>query len=275
VAYLLFRRGSKVVAGLPGGVCRREGARVFRSPFSASFAGYVFPAGVGSRTYSEVVDATFAWCSDQGIDEVEIQQTPGLYGGDSYDVIEYALRNAGYTMSSHELCHVIHLGPDPEALFTSSARAQYRQALDAGLGLAESVDLKASYDLVLDNKKKKGAKPSVPFDDYLALSELLGDKVRTYSVRLNDEEVAVGVFYLLSSSGLMTFWLAHREDVQKYRPINFLICEVARLAYAEGFRALDFGTTSDGGVLNTGLAHFKEGLGGRPFLRRRFRYSFR
>ena len=275
VAYLIFRRGSRTVAGIPGGICLRGNARVFKSPFSASFAGFVFPSYAGARTCSEVVEALHSWCVEQGVEEMEIQQTPSFYGEGAYDLVEYALRCAGYEMSAYELCHVINLQPDPESLFTSSARAQYRQALSAKLQLAPSRDLTASYGLVAESKKKKGAAPSVPLEDYLALSKLLEGKVRTYSVQLDGQEIAVGVFYALSSKGLMTFWLAHRDDAQQHRPINFLICEVGRSAYKEGFRALDFGTTSDGGVLNSGLAHFKEGLGARPFLRRRFRCRLR
>ena len=88
---------------------------------------------------------------------------------------------------------------------------------------------------------------------------------------LDGREIATGVFYALSATGMMTFFLAHEEEALQHRPINYLVCEVSRQAYEEGFTALDLGTTSDGGALNAGLSHFKEGLGGRPFLRRRFR----
>lgn len=271
IAYLLFRRGSKIVAGLAGGICISGDTKILRSPFSASFAGFVFPSNIGGRTCLELLETLRDWCSRRGVSAVELGQTPDIYGAGRGDVIEYAMLASGYSMTAFELCHYLTLLEKPESLFTSSARAQYRQGLDSGLEIGPSRDLSASYDLIETNKRMKGTVPSVPREDYLALAGLFEGRVRTYSVFLENREIAVGVFYALSRTGLMTFWLAHEEDALKHRPINYLVWEVARQSFREGYRTLDLGTTSDGGVLNHGLSHFKEGIGGRPFLRRRFR----
>ena len=103
--------------------------------------------------YLEVVDAFQSWCAGEGISTSEIQQTPGLYGDLNTDVIEYSLLVSGYSLCAYELCHCLPVVQNPESLFTSSARAQYRQALDSGLELVSSRDLSASYDLVEKNKR--------------------------------------------------------------------------------------------------------------------------
>jgi len=274
-SYLLFKRGGKLVAGLPGGICREGDGLVLRSPFSASFAGFALRARTGVQACLEVVQALVSWCEREGLQAIEIQQTPDIYGSDNCDEVEYALRRCGFSLRAFEVSHQIPLLNEPESQFEHSARKNYKRGISVGLSVAPSRNIRASYELIAENRARKGGVLSVSFEDLAALMRLFPGRIHAFSVLHEEQEVGAGVFYALSPSCLMAFWWAHRAEAQELRPVNFLAWWVARWAREGGFEAFDLGTTSDGGELNTGLARFKESLGARPFLRRRFRLELR
>jgi hypothetical protein len=221
----------------------------------------------------EVLDSLRAWCVDRGLAGARIAQTPGYYGAERDDLLEYCYRVAGYDLERHELTHVVPLAEDPAEGFSESARRNLRRATSVGLTAEPSADLRASYDLINTHLTKLGGGTSVSGEDFLALASLFGDRIWTMSVKRDAEEIAAGVFYALSNECLLLFWWAHLESEQKSRPVNYLAYEVMRRAYSEGFKYFDLGTTSENAVLKEGLARFKESLGGVGRLRRVYSMS--
>jgi len=268
--YLLFRRKGKYVAGLPGGVCEGGRGPELRSPFSASFAGLLFPEPPPVVLCLEVLRALRAWCADRGLSSIALAQTPDCYGQHYGGLLEYCLRVEGYDLSNYDLSHALRLEESPLSRFSEAARRNFRRGRAAGLVVQPSTDLAASYALIREHLDKLGGGASLSKDEYLAMTSLIGDKIWTLSVIHEGAEAAAGVFYALSAKCLLLFWWAHKQEVQQMRPINFLAHEVAVRAYSQGFEYFDLGTTSADTVLREGLARFKESLGGIGFLRKRF-----
>jgi hypothetical protein len=268
--YLLFRRKGKYVGGLPGGICKTEKGIELRSPFSASFAGLLFPEPPAVTSCLEVLRSLRAWCVGQALSSVRVEQTPDCYGQHYGGLLEYCFRVEGYDLSHYDLSHALHLAKDPLTRFSEAARRNYRRGYAAGLSVEPSKDLTASYALIRGHLDKLGGGASLDEDEYLAMTSLMGDRIWTLSVYHEGTEVAAGVFYALSAKCLLLFWWAHKEEAQQLRPVNFLAHEVARRAYSQGFEYFDLGTTSADTVLREGLARFKESLGGIGFLRKKF-----
>ncbi|MBZ0269183.1 GNAT family N-acetyltransferase, partial [bacterium] len=103
------------------------------------------------------------------------------------------------------------------------------------------------------------------------LNDRRPDDVRTLLAE-NDGELVGGVLLFRASSEMaMSFYTARSDSPRAERCMNLLMEHALHAGRDWGCAFLDYGTSSIGGVLNEGLAHFKERFGGLPHLRETWR----
>ena len=100
-----------------------------------------------------------------------------------------------------------------------------------------------------------------PDDLHLVLAENAGELVGGSLLFRATPRVALG------------FYTARADVPAAERCMNLVTERCLVEAHARGYRWLDFGTSSVGGELNRGLAEFKEGFGGVPYVRETWRVA--
>jgi len=82
-----------------------------------------------------------------------------------------------------------------------------------------------------------------------------------FSVTHSNEMVAAAVTIKINAYILYTFYLADAENHLKNSPTTFLLSGIYEYSKLEKFKILDLGIASEKGILNEGLARFKQNLG--------------
>ena len=85
--------------------------------------------------------------------------------------------------------------------------------------------------------------------------------------------VAVGITIRINDDILYTFYLADDENYLKNSPITFLLSGIYGYAKQNNYKILDFGIATDKGILNEGLAKFKQRLGAKMSEKKRYSLS--
>jgi hypothetical protein len=84
-----------------------------------------------------------------------------------------------------------------------------------------------------------------------------------FSVTLSNVTVAVGVTIKINVDILYTFYLADDENYLKDSPTTFLLSGIYEYGKQHNYKILDFGIATDKGIMNEGLAQFKQSLGAK------------
>ncbi len=84
-----------------------------------------------------------------------------------------------------------------------------------------------------------------------------------FSVTHSDMIVAVGVTIKINEHILYTFYLADDENYLKDSPTTFLLSGIYQYCHEQKIKLLDLGIATEKGVLNEGLARFKQSLGAK------------
>jgi sulfur relay (sulfurtransferase) DsrC/TusE family protein len=84
-----------------------------------------------------------------------------------------------------------------------------------------------------------------------------------FSVTQADVMVATGITIKINDDILYTFYLADDENYLKDSPTTFLLSGIYEYGKQNGYKILDCGIATNKGVLNVGLARFKQSLGAK------------
>jgi hypothetical protein len=84
-----------------------------------------------------------------------------------------------------------------------------------------------------------------------------------FSVTHSNMIVAVGVTIRINENILYTFYLADNEKYLKDSPTTFLLSGIYQYCQQQKIKFLDLGIATEKGVLNEGLARFKQSLGAK------------
>lgn len=272
--YLIWRKGGSVIAGIPFGIFVENGRRIVRSPFGASWGGFVHPMRLSLKYATYIVQSFLDYLRDNCIDECSITVPPRCYYRKSTNVIEFSMFSSGFQMSRREITHVLQLQENADILqlLDGKCRNQSRKALDV-FSIHEDVAAEEFYPILLADKKRHfNAVPTHTLQDMKYLqSELLGRV--TMDVALHPSGAKAGICYFHSHPDCLTiFYLAQESACLGLNGLNALIVTGLQKAAKKGIRYIDFGCTSlDSKVLNPGVAEFKEGFGAVGMFRDTFR----
>ncbi len=82
-----------------------------------------------------------------------------------------------------------------------------------------------------------------------------------YILKMNNQDVAAAVVFRIHEQIAMVVYWGHLYEFSEFRPINLMAFLLMNNYKEKGFKILDIGPSSEYGVLDEGLASFKESLG--------------
>lgn len=268
VCKLVFRNKGKIVALLPAGVIEKDGQRKLYSPFSASFSGFCYNAGIGIEQALIAVTQLKQYAIQHDINQIVIQQPPQIYYKFPSEIFDYAFMQSGLALSNYDVSHYLVLGPDIFANFSSSTKWAINKLLkNKGIKSEINDDKKGVFELIQNHRKTKNISFTYQFNEIQQLS-FLTNRVYFFGLRLADSLIAACYAYAVNDRCLLCMHWAHLEEMTALRPMSLLIYQISRWATEHNFSYMDLGTSTSGGSPNYGLSDFKEQFGPAKILRR-------
>jgi lipid II:glycine glycyltransferase (peptidoglycan interpeptide bridge formation enzyme) len=137
-----------------------------------------------------------------------------------------------------------------------------------GVVVRESTAWNDFYEILCSNlRMRHDVAPTHTLEELLRLKKLFPEEIRLFSAYLDGQQLAGVVLFLCNPQVMLAFYISHREEFQKYRPVNLLFHYIMNWGRRRGFRFLDFGTFTLDMEPNWGLGKFKETFGARGLFR--------
>lgn len=213
----------------------------------------------------ELMPQAAEFLSKQGFKTLVYKPVPFIYHRCCADDDLYALwRNgAQWEASSVSSCiDLAHRHP-----FDRGNRSNVHHARREGLTIRDDDhDFTAFWDLLGDVlEKHHGTTPVHSLDEIMLLHSRFPENIRLHTVWRNDALMAGVVMYCCGTAVAHCQYIAASDEGRQRKALALLFDHLIELSSSAGFRYFDFGTSNEesGRVLNTGLLHQKNRLGGR------------
>ena len=276
---LLFFRGERLIAVLPGGL--RQQDYMFESPLGASYGSFV-TEDISTQTALDIVAAFEQYVCAQEIEEVYLTSAPVIYQPVLTQNLDFALLYRGYNYQRHYISHAIDLTKPgrPFERFQPTARKHIRRITKhhPEITIEESTpetlaDLtKEFYPILLENKAKYNAKPTHTLDELLKLQMLLPDLMKLFIVQHKGDAIAGSLLFFANDRVALIFYHMLRYAFDEYKPIYLLMDRVTQWSKDHGYQFVDIGVSQDTNDENPmtpalSLINFKEKFDSRGVLR--------
>jgi hypothetical protein len=119
-------------------------------------------------------------------------------------------------------------------------------------------ELERAYAVIADNRRERGYPLAMSLDDMKEMRRLV--TIDAYVVEGDGADMAAAISYRMGDVAYLVYW-GSREAYGDCCPMHFMALEFYNRCMSEGFKIVDIGTASTDGVLNVGLASFKESIG--------------
>jgi hypothetical protein len=186
----------------------------------------------------------------------------------------YFLNRLGQATCTVEISTTIDLLNLPKA--SSSREWMKRKAHDAGFYVESSDDFEGFWNVLGDRLKQKyDRNPVHSVEEIKLLAGRFPENIGLFVVRDGGRNIVGGTVMFLNSQVAHTQYLAASEDGMGDGALDLLVFHLIDFYQKRGQRYFDFGISNEqnGKVLNSSLATFKEGFGGRSIVHHKFDFD--
>ena len=276
--HLVWRKGGNILAVLPMAIFKENGIRIAKSPYGASWGGFVHSTKIKLSEVFEIVDSLFDFINDNHIDEFYITFPPACYYNFYTNYFEFVLYSKGFTICNRYLTSVVQLPESKDDVWNlihSKARNSTRKAQKLFTYLPDARAKEFYPILVEDKKRHDNASITHSLNDLIYLQKL--DKQVTFDIAIKKDNSKAGICYFWTNNNcIMTFYMAQDDRALGSNGMNYLIYEGMIQAIKKGIKYIDFGTSlSKFEVENKifGVAKFKERFGAQGYFRDSYKWT--
>ena len=237
------------------------------APFSAPFAMFDYNREHGTEA---VFDAVGAFVGKYP--GLQLTLPPSIYYPSMNSKLTMSLLSAGARLQFSDWNYHVDLTRPYRESLTSAARNKLSGAMRGGFRLERSTPERA-YEIIRKNREFKGYPLRMTMEQVLATVKPAGPVTADFLVLTDGEhDVASAMIYHVTQNIAQVIYWGNTPDGPCRNPMNLLAAEVCSLYAGSGFRLLDLGPSSEGGVPDFGLADFKESVGALCTPRLTFRF---
>lgn len=277
--HLVFRRKGHIVAVWPGAVRDEDGLRSWTSHPGASYGGLLTREDVSLIHTHRLIHDLIDVAREEGIERLRCTPSPSFYHRKPSDMVEFAMRRAGFGYLKQDYTQAIDLRGLPlaerqliakyDAKTRTAIRKAWREEVTVrhNLPLAGDV-LDVFYDILYTNRAKLGVTPTHTKDELALLAELAPKQLEASMAYHKGEPIACILNFIANDRVMLEFYIAHRDEAQHLRPAPLLVHDSILHAHERGFHWYDFGISTEPRQRVTwGLAAFKENFSMAGFFR--------
>lgn len=235
---------------------------------------YSLPKGsFGSFAFSEDLDAEDLHFFVKNIEEqllksaikqIAIRNFPVAYDSPAADKIKRVLTQCGYQQQYNDLNFHVDLIKDFAEGLKESESKRLNSLRNKGIWSEwwGNPDLDMTYNILLDSRKSRNYPMTMERQSFKEMFENLPGVYSVFRSVFEGQIIAIGVGVKISDHIYYNFYLGEVPEFRKYSPVVGLVECMAKYAKNKKYQLLDLGIATDKGVLNEGLARFKQNLGG-------------
>jgi hypothetical protein len=273
--HLIFRMRNKIRGIFTGAEFETPEGLELRSHPGASYGGFAIRKKADFEDCYGLVEALVKYCKGAGFKAVHMTPTPLVYFDVPHQGIEFALDRFGFKVSRCELTQsvdVTSLAENTLDSLTDKTRNACRQAIKKGLVYEEGAPLTVEnlavfHEMLVENRKYLGVKPTHTLEELITLSHLIPDKLHLAFTTLDTKRIAGLLHFICNQQVVLLFYVCHDRSMQEYKPGAYLLGRTLNWIRSNGYKEMDFGISTVRGEPNRGLLKFKENFCTRSFLR--------
>lgn len=273
------KKGRETLAVIPGALLHDENGVSFRSPYSASYGGFVFKKVPPFELASEIVESFVQEMKKRRVQRILITSAPSLYSNFSMDVLEFCMEQSGFHCMNADMTSAMRVdcfksADDIMLSFGENARRNVKKGKEYSVDITESNDLQMFYELIMENAQRVNYHPAHSLKELEKLCQCIPQNLKLFLARYNGESAGGILLFLCTPRVALAFYICVREEMKKAQPAALLYYHVLNWARENKFSWVDFGTSTLKMEPNFGLARFKEGFGAVHFFRKTYEKEF-
>lgn len=246
-----------------------------KTPIRGSYGGFEFTETLPGPLVESFILKVIELLRAQHELQIEIVAPPFCYDEAEASLLHNILVRGGFTDQVVELNHhrEIRAGEEFAALIDYGNVKRIRKATELKLGfrLLEYALYEEAYELIADNRERRGFPITMTWPQLLDMVKTFPDRMRFFAAYEGSAMVASAVCILLKPAALYVFYWADADGQKQLSPVSFLAKGIYEYCQKESIRLLDVGTSTVDGVPNWGLVRYKQNLGFRSSLKIRYR----
>jgi hypothetical protein len=233
-----------------------------KSPIKATFGGFEAIGKFDLEIFNSLLK-TFNQFIQKKYNNVEILITqPPFFYNKNQSVITNLLLNNKFSISGNELNHFTNIGDNSLlSKMNKTSKKKYNRLNKLDLIFESSKNFQLSYNLLWENRKKRGIKISMQFDSILQMLKTFPSKTFFFDLKYRHDIISSAFCVSITDNVLYVLYWGHDSKYDDLSPIVFLSNSIFDFAKNKGFKVLDIGTSSVNGKIDIGLTRFKDSIG--------------
>jgi hypothetical protein len=245
-------------------------AGCFRSPRRGTFGGFEFNRTIRIEALECFVDNVERTLAASGATKIEIVEPPMAFDPGKSALLANVLHRRGYEAGPPNLDFLLPVDGDPVwDKLKPSRRQRINRCRRDGMTVApvSSDGFRQAYDVIVENRKVRGFPITMSFESIQEMIEAFPGKLAFFGVLKNNAMIAASICLTISPSVFYVFYWGDLPGYERFSPVSLLAEFIYDHERKNGFRMIDFGTSTKDGVPIYGLINFKKEIGCFPSLK--------
>lgn len=210
-----------------------------------------------------------------GVRSIIIKGFSPVYHADNFTKVVFSLNQKGFAVSLVDVNY--HLNTPEGGIFDQLnpryTRRRLRLCRDEGFAFRweDASRLPEIYEFICRSREEKGYPVSIGLDQLRRSLSGFPDSYRLCSVRREGEITATGILVRVNSRIAYDFMHASLAEYNTFSPTLLIVKGMFDFCVAGGYEILDLGVASLDNQLQSGIARFKENIGGIPTVKLTFK----
>jgi len=269
-------KGENLIGVLSYAIFNEDGKVVLKSPYGASYGGFIFKDIITYSQSKEIVQLFINYCKELRVDEIRVTPSLGIYYKKFSDTFTFSLLENGFRIVNSDISSVVILKAEDDIegrVFTSKIRNIARKAKKLGVEIKFNDEIDKFWFLLEKTYARHQKLPTHTKEEFYYLMEKFPNKIYCNVAYFNKIPVAgMGVFEV-NNRVLMSFYLANDEEYKQTQALSLVVYETLLKAKEANYDYFDFGTSSLNMVGNENVFKFKEQFGAIGVFRHSYKYK--
>lgn len=267
-------KGEELFGMLPLAIVENENEKVLKSPYGASYGGFVFKAILNYSDSKEIVEKFIELTKDLNINSIVITPSLAIYHESYSDTFIFALLELGFKCINSDITSIVTLREDNKLSFNTRAKRVLKKVDKKFISINYDAPIDDFYILIDKTFHKHGVNPTHSKENVEYLKNLFPDKINFPIAYYENKPVAAIGEFEINNKVLMSFYICQDDEYKSHNLQTYLIQNLLDNAFLKKYSFYDFGTSSVNMIARENIFSFKEGLGATGHFRNTYRLDF-
>jgi hypothetical protein len=245
----------------------------YKSPLKGSYGGFYISQDLSLDVLQYFLERTEEYLIKNGAESLSFTLPPFAYHPQKESICTNLLLKNAYVINNHELNYSIDIHSHPfQSIISHGQRKKINLCLrnDVEVCKLPENDLKKAYDVIVENRLKKGNIVSMTWEQLYEMQKSFPNDVISFLATHKNRPLASAICIRINPNILYVFYWGEVTDVGALSPVVLIANELYSYCQDENIKLLDLGTSTVDGHPNIGLIRFKKSLGSSESLKLSF-----